>query len=117
MDAIRAALQAVADLTGLDPQDLIQAVRDGQTIEDLLTANGATLDEAVAAAMAPLQAQSEEMLTTLEQRIREGLSGGWQPGDFAPEGLPGLRDRVQQRPGVLGGPGGRNAQPPPASAN
>ena len=101
-------------MTGLDPQDLAEAVRDGQTIEALLTANGVTLDEAVAAAMAPLQAQSEEMLTNAEQRIREALSGDWQPGDFAAEGLSGLRDRVQQRPGLLGGTGRRNAQPPAA---
>jgi hypothetical protein len=101
VDAIRAVTQTMIELTGLDAQTVAQEVRDGKTLEEILVANGVSVDDAVAAAMAQVQAQTDELLANAEQRIHDALTGGWQPRDPA-AGRPGVLGRLQERPGQNG---------------
>jgi len=53
-------MQSVMDATGLNAIELAQAVRDGSTLEELITANGGTVEAVVADAVADATAAINE---------------------------------------------------------
>ncbi|HRF96449.1 MAG TPA: hypothetical protein PLZ51_14685, partial [Aggregatilineales bacterium] len=46
-DGLRDIVQVVVDATGLDPQDLMQQLRDGATLADIITANGGDVNTVI----------------------------------------------------------------------
>ncbi len=69
----------LAELTGLEPLALLQELRGGATIQSLLEANGSSVDAAVSALMGRLEARSDRILDRIEARLRDLLSGDWEP--------------------------------------
>ncbi len=96
---IRAGLEAAAEAIGIEPADLREAVRDGQTIAEVAEANGvdaasvidamvADAEERLATAVSEgriTQEQADERLATLEERMTAIVNG---EVDF-PRGGPG----------------------------
>jgi hypothetical protein len=95
----RAILETVADATGLDPQDIIQQVRDGATMADIITANGGDVDT-IAADITQLmndrvnQAVADGNLTPEQaDNILQALTDNLIPALNGERPLPDLRDR------------------------
>lgn len=84
-DGLRDILQIVTDATGLDSQDVLQQLRDGAILADLITANGGDVNAVVAEALAVVtektnqavtdgkitQERADEILANAETRITE----------------------------------------------
>jgi hydroxyethylthiazole kinase-like sugar kinase family protein len=110
-DGLRDIVQVVVDATGLDGADILQQLRDGAILADIITANGGDVNAVIAEALAVVtektneavangnltQERADEILANAETRITEainnpmpnlGLGGEGQRGD-------GLRDIVQ----------------------
>ncbi|MDX2077064.1 MAG: hypothetical protein SFZ02_11580 [bacterium] len=84
-DGLRDIVQVVVDATGLDPQDLMQQLRDGAILADIITANGGDVNAVIAEALVVVtertnqavtdgkitQAQADDILANAETRITE----------------------------------------------
>jgi hypothetical protein len=84
-DGLRDIVQIVVDATGLEAQDLMQQLRDGAILADIITANGGDVNTVIAEAFAIVtertnqavtdgkitQAQADEILANAETRITE----------------------------------------------
>lgn len=89
IDSARALLDATAAQTGLDPQEVLQSLRDGQTLNELVTANGGDVDAVIQAASDVAntgieealaagritQEQADELAASLPQVIDEAING------------------------------------------
>ncbi len=62
-DDLRDVVQLVADATGLDPQDLMQQLRDGAILADLITANGGDVNTVIAEALALVTEKTNQAVT------------------------------------------------------
>lgn len=98
-------LQTVADTTGMDIRDILAAVRDGQTINDMLTANGAdpqvvidtvtaTATDQINTALAEGKITNEQAATALEG-LNERLANAMN-GELLEDRPTPLRDRAQE---------------------
>mgnify|MGYP002713304980 CR=1 FL=1 len=88
-NAARALFKAVTDATGMDAQSIFQSLRDGNTLADIITENGSTVDAVLASAMDTAtehvnqmvtderitQEQADELLINLEQIYTDILNG------------------------------------------
>ena len=95
----RELLGAIAEATGLDQQEIMTQTRDGQTLLEIATANGADVDEIVAQVVAAetervnqavadgslAQADADQRLADLETRVKALLD---QPMQFRRPGAP-----------------------------
>lgn len=98
VDALREAagrnlISAVTEATGLEARDIIQQMRDGSTLAEVITANGGDVDAVVAAAVASAtekinqlvaegrltQEQADELIASLESIYTEAVNGSF-PG-------------------------------------
>ena len=94
-----AGLETIADATNLDPQDIIQQVRDGATMADIITANGGDV-EVIADEITRLvsdrvnQAVADGNLTSEQaDNILQALTDNLIPALNGERPLPDLRDR------------------------
>lgn len=108
------AIREAADFLGLTPADLIEALRDGQTLADLAVANGSTadalIDHLVGLAEAHLTdlvadgritaEEKADMLEQMTERITASVNGEIERPFL---GGPGMG---RGRHGGVGGPGG-----------
>jgi len=98
----RVLLAAITDETGMDAQSVLQAVRDGSTLAEVIEANGGTVTNVVASATATVtehvnnavangnmtQEQADNILGSLEQTLTDILNGEFDRP---------IRDRVNDR--------------------
>ncbi len=105
----RALAVAVTELTELEASDIIQQVRDGSTLADIITDNGSTVEDVTARAMAIAtervtkwiendritQEQGDELLSTLEGTFTDILNGEFRPN------RPDLGERGERGLGIL----------------
>lgn len=96
----------VLEYTGLDAAALHEAIAGGATLTELIEANGMSVEDFVAAALAEYDTQAAERRTAFEENLTAVLSGELPVFDGA-----GLRDggRGMGRPGD--GRGGRGGFP------
>jgi hypothetical protein len=99
---LRSAIQAAAEETGLEAQEILSQIRDGMTLAEVVAANGGdiqvVIDTVIAGASERLaeavengritQERADEMLANLETLITEGVNR-----EFT--GRPGLRGIVR----------------------
>ena len=115
----RALIMETAEATSTDPIDVLQARRDGQSLNDYLAANGGNSDAVVAAILENAeerlsqavennridQVKADEMLVNLEQKIVEAMASTGLPGNqlppFRDRDRDQLRDRLQLMDGTL----------------
>jgi urease gamma subunit len=64
--AIRGVTNAVAEVTGLEPSDIVQQTRDGATLADIITANGGTVEQLVDVALQPIADNMTERVASGE---------------------------------------------------
>jgi hypothetical protein len=64
--AIRGVTNAVAEVTGLEPSDIVQQTRDGATLAEIITANGGTVEQVVDVALQPIIDAMSERVTSGE---------------------------------------------------
>jgi hypothetical protein len=102
----RALLGAIAEATGLEQREIVTQTREGQTLLEIATANGADVDEIVAQVVASetervnqavadgslAQADADEWLANLEARVKALLD---QPMQFR---RPGASDDTSAQP-------------------
>jgi uncharacterized protein (DUF433 family) len=107
----RALITIITDETGMDARNVLQAVRDGSTLAEVIEANGGSVDAVVATAVAQAterinealandkitQEQADNLLGSLEQTITDILNG-----EFERPMRDGERDRPGERRVVLG---------------
>jgi 3-hydroxyacyl-CoA dehydrogenase len=88
---IRTAIQAAAEVTGLEPREIASILRDDMTLAEIVEANGGdvqtVIDQALAAATERLneavsneritQERADEMLANLEPLITEAINDGF----------------------------------------
>ncbi len=88
-DIERALISSITEVTGMDAQSIIQEIRGGSTLADVIAENGSSVDEVVASAMAKstervngwveneriTQEQADEILAGLEQFYTDVLNG------------------------------------------
>ncbi len=89
----RLLINAALDATGLTGQELVQAMRDGKTLSDVITENGGSPDAVVASAIAQVKAtldpavangrltqeQEDAMLNGLEAFYNAVMGGAFRP--------------------------------------
>jgi len=106
------AIREAADFLGLTPEDLVEALRDGQTLADLAVANGSTADALIDHLVGLAEAHLDElvadgritaeekadMLEHMTERITASVNGDI---DRPFLGGPGMG----HGPGGMGGPG------------
>lgn len=76
---IGAALAAVGELTGLSSEELNEAMAEGQTLGDIVEANGVSLDEArgaIVEAMADVQLPEDQDIESWVDGMLSGTFGG-----------------------------------------
>jgi hypothetical protein len=109
---IHHALRTAADRLGMTPQELLAALRDGQTVKDLADAKGVALDDIVAAVLQPVverldtavdkgrltRDEADAIVTRLTDALTSRFSN--------PLPAPGARRPGPGHPGGPGGPGG-----------
>lgn len=97
-EVMREIVDIVAEETGLDPMDIMEQVRAGSTLADIITANGgdvnAVITAAVEAATTEIEARvtagemtrerADEILSNLEENITNIINGEFQPGRGGP---------------------------------
>jgi AcrR family transcriptional regulator len=114
------SVEAIAEVLGLEVEDLQEALADGQTIAEVAEAQGVALEDVVDALMASAserlqqavddgritQEQADEQTEQMEEHILQMLESGWRggmrpgPGDFP--GSPGRMQGRSQNDGVAG---------------
>lgn len=103
------ARDLVLEYTGLDEAGLREAITSGSTLSELIVANGRTVEEFTAAAMAEYDANQAERRTNFETRLAEILNGTFEGPRADGEGQGffgrGGRGRGQQQPEVTPAPG------------
>jgi hypothetical protein len=62
-DGLRDIVQIVVDATGLEAQDILQQLRDGAILADLITANGGDVNAVIAEALAVVTEQTNQAVT------------------------------------------------------
>ncbi|HRF94656.1 MAG TPA: hypothetical protein PLZ51_05675 [Aggregatilineales bacterium] len=62
-DGLRDIIQVVVDATGLEQEELLQQLRDGAILADLITANGGSVDAVIAEALAVVTEQTNQAVT------------------------------------------------------
>jgi hypothetical protein len=96
----RALLGVVAEVTGLDEQEIITQTGEGQTLQEVAEANGADAERILAQVVAAEaervnqavtdggleQAEGDQYLANLETLAREMLQGAWQFGGRGGDG-------------------------------
>jgi uncharacterized protein (DUF433 family) len=104
-DHLHEVMDAIVAETGLEPQAILQQLRDGDTLTDIITANGGSVDNVIAVALGNVQERiaqavengnltqerADELLASAEARITEWLNNPLPAGGF------GLRDRLGER--------------------
>lgn len=104
-DGLREIVDAIVAETGLEAQEIVQQLRDGGTLADIITNNGGSVDNVVAVALENIseraaqavengnltQERADEILANAETRITELMNTP------LPEGGLGLRDRLGDR--------------------
>lgn len=65
----------ILEYTGLDAEALHTALVDGSTLAELIEANGMSVDDFIAAAIAAHDAQVAEARASFEERLTEALNG------------------------------------------
>lgn len=65
----------ILEYTGLDVEALRTALADGSTLAELIEANGMSVDDFIAAALAEHDAQVAEARASFEERLTEALNG------------------------------------------
>lgn len=78
-----AGLQEAAELLGMEPRELLEALRDGETLAALAEAEGVSVDDLVAA-----------MLTRPTERLAEAVEDGVLAQEEADEHLARITERV-----------------------
>ena len=84
-EAIRAAVEAAAKAIGIEPKELVQAVRGGQTIAQVAQSKGVDPQDVVSA-----------IVTAIDAKIDQAVADGKLPADRAAkakERVPALADR------------------------
>jgi hypothetical protein len=96
----RALLGVVAEVTGLDEQEIMTRTGEGQTLQEVAEANGADAEQILAQIVAAEaervnqavadgaleQAEADQYLVNLETLAREMLQGAWQFGGRGDDG-------------------------------
>lgn len=116
----RALITAVTNATGMQPMEIVRAVRDGETLENIIVSSGSSVDAVVADAMTIAtervnelvaneritQEQADNILGTLEQTFTDILNGDFQlmppnreRGDREGRG-PGILRKIAEDTGV-----------------
>jgi uncharacterized protein (DUF433 family) len=104
----RALITAITDETGLDARTVLQAVRDGSTLAEVIEANGGSVDSVVDSTFVATtdrineavaneritQEQADNILSSLEQTLTDILNG-----EFEPPSRDGGEDRPRDRNG------------------
>lgn len=104
-DHLREVMDAIVAETGLDAQDILQQLRDGGTLTDIITSNGGNVDNVIAVAIENVserlaqavengnltQERADEILANAQTHITEVINNGLPEGGF------GLRDRLNNR--------------------
>lgn len=81
-------IDAVAEVTGLTADEVRAALADGQSLNDIITENGATVEEAVDAYIAGRVAALRGARDELIERVEQGFPGvGGMMGPFADASL------------------------------
>jgi len=110
----RMLMSTITDETGMDAPSVLQAVRDGSTLAEVITSNGGSIDSVIASAVATVterinegvsngsltQEQADNILESIEQTVTDILNG-----DFERPIRDGQNDRLRDRDGrrpVLG---------------
>ena len=98
-------LDLAAETLGLTVDDLVAALRDGQTMAQVAEAQGVTLDTLVEALLAPrratlaekvaagelTQTEADELLTRMRETMTTRLQQNWQPGGMGMSRMGGGR--------------------------
>ncbi len=84
--AERILVQAVADATGLEPSAVLEQLRDGQTLADVLTANGVDVNTFIDAAVAKV-----------EERLAQAVANGRLTQEQADERVQQFRERLAEQ--------------------
>ena len=87
-----AMVDAVAEVTGLGAEEVRQALADGQSLSDIITENGATVEEAVDAFIANRVAALQDARDEMIERVQQGFPGA--RGAMAPLGGGTLLDVI-----------------------
>lgn len=69
-------VDAVAEVTGLTADEVREALADGQSLNDIITENGATVEKAVDAFIAGRVAALQGARDELIERVEQGFPGG-----------------------------------------
>lgn len=81
MQNMNASAELVEQYTGQSVQDVMIALRDGATLADLITANGESVDDFIAAAVAEAEAaineRTAQAIDELPDRIRDAVEGNY----------------------------------------
>ena len=99
----RMLMTAITDETGMDARDVIQSARDGATLAEVIEANGGSVDNVIASAVATVtervnegiangrltQEQADNILGSIEQTLTDILNGEFERP---------IRDRLNDRP-------------------
>ena len=107
----RMLMTTITDETGMDAQSVLQAVRDGSTLAEVIVANGGSIDNVIASAVTTVtervnegvandritQEQADNILENIEQTLMDILNG-----DFERPLRDGQNDRPRDRRPVLG---------------
>ena len=107
----RMLMTAITDETGMDAPIVLQAVRDGSTLAEVIEANGGSVDNVIASATATVtdrvneavnngnmtQEQADNILGSIEQTLTDILEG-----EFEGPIRDRLNDRDGSRPIVIG---------------
>jgi len=113
---IHGQVHIVAETLGMPEQDLIAALRDGQSVAQVAEEQGVALETVVEALLAPrrealaqqvaegklTQAEADEMLAEMEAKITERLQAPWQPGKMLGDGGEGQATGARMGGGQTG---------------
>jgi ribosomal protein S20 len=119
--AIREVITVVAEHTGLQPMDILAQLRDGQSLSDIISANGGDVPAVTSAAVEAVtveinqavtdgwitQEQADRMLTNVESRVTDAING---EGFMGRGGRDGRGGRGDGRGGMFGGERGFGMQ-------
>lgn len=89
-------IETLREVTGLQPAEIMQQLRDGQTLADLITANGGTVDAVISDASARFneslteavdngridQARADELLAQFEETVTNIINGDVELGQI-----------------------------------
>lgn len=125
-------MESVAEQIGIEPEELIEGLRDGQTPAEIIEANGGSVDEVTAALIEEItakvetaleegnltQAAADRILENLQEHVTSAINGelratlGFAFGpNFGDQFGPGFGFGFHQMPGRGNLPGGPNQLP------